>query len=176
MPKPKPFSGKKGASRFASIDEAIEHFRRGGISVLVDDESRENEGDFCIAAEKVSPETINFMTKEGRGLVCLALTTERVEALGLPMMVPRSQNGSRFTTAFTVSIEARKGVTTGISAQDRAHTIATAIDPEAGAVGSGDAGPRFSAPRPAGGGAPPGGTHRGGGGIWPASRDWTPRG
>ena len=132
MPKPKPFSGKKGASRFASIDEAIEHFRRGGISVLVDDESRENEGDFCIAAEKVSPETINFMTKEGRGLVCLALTTERVEALGLPMMVPRSQNGSRFTTAFTVSIEARKGVTTGISAQDRAHTIATAIDPEAG--------------------------------------------
>ena len=131
MSEPEPLSGKEGASRFSSIDGAIEHFRSGGIAILVDDESRENEGDFCIAAEKVSPETINFMTKEGRGLVCLALTSERVEALGLPMMVPRSQNGSSFTTAFTVSIEARKGVTTGISAQDRAHTIATAIDPEA---------------------------------------------
>ncbi len=93
--------------------------------ILVDDEDRENEGDLCLAAEKVTPEAINFMAKYGRGLICLALTGEMVDRLGLPMMA--SKNTSRFGTAFTVSIEARRGVTTGISAQDRATTIQTVM-------------------------------------------------
>lgn len=94
--------------------------------ILVDDEDRENEGDLMIAAEKVTPEAINFMAKYGRGLICLSLTPERAEELKLPMMV--SDNRSRFQTAFTISIEARRGVTTGISAADRATTVLTAID------------------------------------------------
>lgn len=98
--------------------------------ILVDDEDRENEGDLMIAAEKVTPEAINFMAKYGRGLICLSLTPERVEELKLPMMV--SDNRSRFQTAFTVSIEARHGVTTGISAADRATTVLTAIDDRTG--------------------------------------------
>ncbi|HEV8582761.1 MAG TPA: bifunctional 3,4-dihydroxy-2-butanone-4-phosphate synthase/GTP cyclohydrolase II [Thermoanaerobaculia bacterium] len=111
---------------FASIEEAVERFRRGEIVIICDDEDRENEGDFAIAAEKVTPAAINFMAKHGRGLICLALTEERCRALDLPLMV--EDNTSPFGTAFTISIEARGKVTTGISAADRAATILTAID------------------------------------------------
>ncbi|HMK50645.1 MAG TPA: bifunctional 3,4-dihydroxy-2-butanone-4-phosphate synthase/GTP cyclohydrolase II [Thermodesulfovibrionales bacterium] len=116
--------------KFNTIDEAIEDIERGRMVILVDDEDRENEGDLCMAAEKISPEAINFMAKYGRGLICLSLTPERVDELRLPMMT--DDNTSAFGTAFTVSIEAKKGVTTGISAADRAKTISTAIDPKAG--------------------------------------------
>ncbi len=112
------------------VERAIEAIRNGGMVILVDDEDRENEGDLCLAAEMVTPAHINFMAKEGRGLICLSLRPERVEQLGLDMMTGR--NTSRFGTAFTVSIEARRGVSTGISAADRATTIRTAIAPEAG--------------------------------------------
>ncbi len=114
--------------RFNTIDEAIEDIANGKMVILVDDEDRENEGDLCMAAEKVTPEAINFMAKYGRGLICLSLTPERVEELKLPMMT--EENTSPFGTAFTVSIEAKRGVTTGISASDRATTIRTAIDPK----------------------------------------------
>ncbi len=114
----------------ASIPEIIEEVRNGRIIVLVDDEDRENEGDLIVAAQMATPATINFMAKFGRGLVCLALTRSRVEDLGLPLMA--RDNLSRHQTAFTVSIEAREGVTTGISAPDRARTIAVAIDPTRG--------------------------------------------
>ena len=110
----------------AKIAEALEEIREGKMVILVDDEDRENEGDLCMAAEKATPEAINFMARYGRGLICLSLTEEKVEKLQLPMMV--SNNESRFGTAFTVSIEARLGVTTGISAADRATTILTAVD------------------------------------------------
>jgi 3,4-dihydroxy 2-butanone 4-phosphate synthase/GTP cyclohydrolase II len=113
----------------AKIAEALEEIRDGKMVILVDDEDRENEGDLCMAAEKATPEAINFMARYGRGLICLSLTEEKVEELQLPMMV--SNNESRFGTAFTVSIEARLGVTTGISAADRATTILTAVDPGA---------------------------------------------
>ncbi|MEJ2314000.1 MAG: bifunctional 3,4-dihydroxy-2-butanone-4-phosphate synthase/GTP cyclohydrolase II [Nitrospirota bacterium] len=116
--------------KFNTIEEALEDLCEGKMVVLVDDEDRENEGDLCIAAEKVTPEAINFMAMHGRGLICLSLTPERVRALKLPMMA--DENTSSFGTAFTVSIEAKKGVTTGISAQDRATTIKTAIDPSTG--------------------------------------------
>jgi len=109
-----------------TIEEALDEIRQGRMVILVDDEDRENEGDLTMAAEKVTPEAINFMAKYGRGLICLSLTEERLNELRLPMMV--SDNTSRFQTAFTVSIDARKGVTTGISAADRAATILTAID------------------------------------------------
>jgi 3,4-dihydroxy 2-butanone 4-phosphate synthase / GTP cyclohydrolase II len=112
---------------FASIEEAIEQFRQGRIVIIVDDEDRENEGDFAIAAEKVTPQAINFMARYGRGLICLALTHERCDELKLPLMV--EDNTSSFGTAFTVSIEARGKTTTGISAADRAATILTAIHP-----------------------------------------------
>jgi 3,4-dihydroxy 2-butanone 4-phosphate synthase/GTP cyclohydrolase II len=112
---------------FATIEDAIEDIRRGRMVVVVDDEQRENEGDLTIAAQFVTPEAINFMTKEGRGLICLALTPERCDQLGLDLMA--AKNESAFETAFTVSIEAREGVTTGISAHDRARTIQVAIDP-----------------------------------------------
>ena len=108
------------------IEEIIEDARKGKMFILVDDEDRENEGDLIIPAEKATPETINFMAKFGRGLICLAMTGERAAHLGLQLMPQK--NNSRFSTAFTVSIEAREGVTTGISAHDRAHTIAVAID------------------------------------------------
>jgi 3,4-dihydroxy 2-butanone 4-phosphate synthase/GTP cyclohydrolase II len=114
--------------KFDSIEEAIEDIRNGKMVILVDDEDRENEGDLTIAAEKVTPEVINFMAKYGRGLICLSLTPERVEELKLPMMT--DINKSRFGTPFTVSIEAKEGVTTGISAADRARTILTAINPK----------------------------------------------
>jgi len=113
---------------FAPIEAAIEAFRRGEIVIIVDDEDRENEGDLAIAAEKVTPAAVNFMAKHGRGLICLALSEERCRELDLPLMV--EDNTSTFGTAFTISIEARGKVTTGISAADRAATILTAIDPE----------------------------------------------
>jgi len=113
--------------KFNTIDEAIDDIARGKMIILLDDEDRENEGDLCMAAEKVTPEAINFMAKHGRGLICLSLTPERVEQLKLQMMT--DDNTSPFGTAFTVSIEAKKGVTTGISASDRATTILTAINP-----------------------------------------------
>jgi 3,4-dihydroxy 2-butanone 4-phosphate synthase/GTP cyclohydrolase II len=113
---------------FNSVEEAIEDIREGKIVIVVDDEDRENEGDLTIAASKVTPETINFMAKYGRGLICLAMTGKRLDELNIPMMV--GENTSKFGTAFTVSIEARHGVTTGISAADRSHTILTAIDPK----------------------------------------------
>jgi 3,4-dihydroxy 2-butanone 4-phosphate synthase/GTP cyclohydrolase II len=112
---------------FAPIEEAIAQFRQGRFVIIVDDEDRENEGDLAIAAEKVTPAAINFMARFGRGLICLALTEERCEELDLPLMV--QSNTSPFGTAFTVSIEARGKVTTGISAADRAATVLTAIDP-----------------------------------------------
>ena len=114
------------------VEAAIEDVRAGKMVILVDDEDRENEGDLVLAAEKVSSDAINFMAKHGRGLICLALTPERARELDLPMMVPDAHNTTPFGTAFTVSIEARHGVTTGISAADRARTIEVAIDPEAG--------------------------------------------
>jgi len=113
---------------FASIERAAEELREGRFVVIVDDEDRENEGDLVLAAEKATPEAINFMAREGRGLICLALTAERCEELELPPMV--EQNTSSFGTAFTVSVEARGRTTTGISAADRAATVLTAIDPE----------------------------------------------
>ncbi|HSR71563.1 MAG TPA: 3,4-dihydroxy-2-butanone-4-phosphate synthase, partial [Kiloniellales bacterium] len=112
------------------VEEIIEEARNGRMVVLVDDESRENEGDLVIPAQMVTPDAINFMAKYGRGLICLALTRERIEALNLPLMAQR--NESRHDTAFTVSIEARHGVSTGISAPDRARTVAVAIDPTKG--------------------------------------------
>ncbi len=115
----------KATSSIATIEEAIEDIRNGKMIILVDDEDRENEGDLCMAAEKVTPEDINFMAKYGRGLICLALDGAIVDKLGLPMMATR--NTSRFGTAFTVSIEAKRGVTTGISAHDRATTIQTVM-------------------------------------------------
>ncbi|MCZ7687103.1 MAG: 3,4-dihydroxy-2-butanone-4-phosphate synthase [Sandaracinaceae bacterium] len=119
-------------TRLTSIERvhrAIEDIRAGRMVILVDDEDRENEGDLVMAAELVTPEAINFMARHGRGLICLALTEAKVAALELPMMV--DSNRSSRTTAFTVSIEAAQGVTTGISARDRAHTIRTAVAPEA---------------------------------------------
>jgi len=115
------------SSPFAPIEEAIERFRQGRMVIIVDDEDRENEGDLAIAAEKVTPEAINFMAKHGRGLICLSMTEERCNQLELPLMV--QDNTSSFGTAFTVSIEARGKTTTGISAADRAATILTAIHP-----------------------------------------------
>jgi len=113
---------------FSSIPEALEDVRQGKLIIIVDDEDRENEGDLMIAAEKVTPEAINFMAKYGRGLICLALTEERTRELGLSMMV--EDNQSLFETPFTISIDAKEGVTTGISAADRAQTIRVAINPE----------------------------------------------
>lgn len=115
--------------KFKEIQEALERLKMGKMIILVDDEDRENEGDLVVAAEKVTAESINFMSMYGRGLICLAMTEEKCDTLNLPMMV--QDNTSRFTTAFTVSIEAKEGVTTGISAHDRAHTILTAVHPNA---------------------------------------------
>jgi 3,4-dihydroxy 2-butanone 4-phosphate synthase/GTP cyclohydrolase II len=114
----------------SKITEAIEDFRAGKRVVVVDDEDRENEGDLTIAAEKVTPEAINFMARYGRGLICLPMTGERLDELRVPLMVRDEQNNARFGTAFCVPIEARAGVTTGISAGDRARTVLAAIDPK----------------------------------------------
>jgi 3,4-dihydroxy 2-butanone 4-phosphate synthase/GTP cyclohydrolase II len=112
---------------FSPIPEIIDEVRAGRMIILVDNEDRENEGDLMVAAEKITPEKINFMAKHGRGLICLALTEQRCDELKLPLMV--RNNTSAFETAFTVSIEARKNVTTGISASDRSTTVLTAVDP-----------------------------------------------
>ncbi len=114
--------------KFNTIEEAIGDIKNGNMVILVDDEDRENEGDLTMAAEKITPETVNFMAKYGRGLICLTLTSERADELQLTPM--SSENTSHFGTAFTVSIDARKGVTTGISASDRATTILMAINPK----------------------------------------------
>ena len=113
---------------FVTIEEAIDEIRRGRMVVVCDDESRENEGDLTLAAQFATPEAINFMAKEGRGLICLSLTAERCGELGLNLMA--AKNEAPLQTAFTVSVEARRGVTTGISAADRAHTVQVAIDPK----------------------------------------------
>ncbi|MDK2791897.1 MAG: 3,4-dihydroxy 2-butanone 4-phosphate synthase / cyclohydrolase [Deferribacteres bacterium] len=112
-----------------TVEEAIEDIKKGKMIILVDDEDRENEGDLMIAADFVSAEFINFMAKYGRGLICLSMSEEMCDRLELPLMVDNRSNSARFGTAFTVSIEAREGVTTGISAYDRAHTIKVAINP-----------------------------------------------
>ena len=110
----------------SSIEEIIEDARNGKMYILVDDPDRENEGDLIIPAQYASPQTINFMAKHGRGLICLALTKDRIEELELPLMNPSNRKND--LTAFTVSIEAKEGVTTGISAADRAHTISVAVN------------------------------------------------
>jgi 3,4-dihydroxy 2-butanone 4-phosphate synthase / GTP cyclohydrolase II len=126
-----PMEIAKGARRrpghFARIEDAVVEFRLGKMIIVVDDEDRENEGDLTIAAEKVTPEAINFMARHGRGLICLSMTPERLDELEIPLMV--AQNTSRFETAFCVPIEAKGRTTTGISAADRATTVLTALDP-----------------------------------------------
>jgi len=123
---------KDWSDAVSKIEEIIEDARNGRMFVLVDHEDRENEGDLVIPAQMATPDAINFMAKHGRGLICLTLPGERIDALGLPLMA--SHNSSRHETAFTISIEAREGVTTGISAHDRARTISTAIDASKGAA------------------------------------------
>jgi len=123
----KPLSYRENLSH---MDDIIEDARNGRMFVLVDDQQRENEGDLVVSAQMATPDAINFMAKHGRGLICLALTADRIRQLDLPQMARR--NASRHQTAFTVSIEAREGVTTGISASDRARTVAVAIDPTKG--------------------------------------------
>src|SRR5213592_1457081 len=118
---------RKKKSPFAAIEDAVEAIRAGRMVIVVDDEDRENEGDLTIAAEKITPEAVNFMARYGRGLICLSLTPERLDELDIPLMV--SQNSSRFETAFCVSIEAKGRTSTGISASDRAATVLAAIDP-----------------------------------------------
>src|ERR671922_870778 len=118
----------EGDSAFSTVEEALEDVRAGKMVVVCDAEDRENEGDLTLAAQFATPEAVNFMAREARGLICLALTAERCDELGLDLMA--AKNESAFETAFTVSIEARSGVSTGISAADRAHTIQVAIDPK----------------------------------------------
>ncbi|MCA0432840.1 MAG: 3,4-dihydroxy-2-butanone-4-phosphate synthase [Proteobacteria bacterium] len=113
----------------SALSEALEHLRRGGMIVLVDDEDRENEGDIVVAAEFATADAVNFMARHGRGLICLSMAADMIDKFGLPPMT--HNNGARRSTAFTISIEAREGISTGISAADRARTIATAIDPKA---------------------------------------------
>jgi len=120
-------TGPDRSNQFARIEDAIAAIRAGEMVIVADDEDRENEGDLTMAAEKITPEAINFMAKYGRGLICLAMTPERLDELEIPLMVPN--NSSRFETAFCVSIEAREHTTTGISAADRAATVLAAIDP-----------------------------------------------
>ncbi|MEM8770704.1 MAG: 3,4-dihydroxy-2-butanone-4-phosphate synthase [Pseudomonadota bacterium] len=115
----------------ASVPEVIAAFKTGETVIIVDDEDRENEGDLALAADFVTPETVNFFAKEGRGLICTAMAPTLVDRFNLELMVPQTENRSGFGTAFTVSVEAASGVTTGISAHDRAHTIRTLIDPAA---------------------------------------------
>src|SRR5688500_19182532 len=112
---------------FATIEEALDEVRAGRMVVVCDDEDRENEGALTLAAQFATPEAINVMATHGRGLICLALTPDRCDELGLDLMA--AKNESPFQTAFTVSVEAREGITTGISAHDRAHTVQVAIDP-----------------------------------------------
>ncbi len=116
-------------SALATVEEAIEEFRAGRFLIIVDDEDRENEGDLVLPAEVVTPDAINFMAKHGRGLICMPMTEERLDELGIPLMLPPDRNTSAHSTPFTVSVEARRGVTTGISAYDRAQTVRVLIDP-----------------------------------------------
>ncbi|HEX2461532.1 MAG TPA: bifunctional 3,4-dihydroxy-2-butanone-4-phosphate synthase/GTP cyclohydrolase II [Vicinamibacterales bacterium] len=127
-PKIRIAKGARRRSPFASIDEAIGVIRAGRMVIVVDDEDRENEGDLTIAAEKVTPEAINFMARYGRGLICMSMTAERLDQLEVPLMV--NQNTTPFNTAFCISIEAKQDVSTGISAADRAATVRAAIDPK----------------------------------------------
>jgi 3,4-dihydroxy 2-butanone 4-phosphate synthase/GTP cyclohydrolase II len=127
MSKPRIVKGSKKGSPFAPIEDAVQAIRDGKIVIVLDDEDRENEGDLTIAAEKITPEAINFMAKHGRGLICMPLTGERLDQLEIPLMVEK--NTTSFNTAFCVSIEAKKNVSTGISASDRANTVLAAIDP-----------------------------------------------
>jgi 3,4-dihydroxy 2-butanone 4-phosphate synthase / GTP cyclohydrolase II len=120
--------GARSATPFAPVESAIEGIRQGEMVIVVDDEDRENEGDLTIAAEKVTPEIINFMATHGRGLICMPMTGERLDALEIPLQ--SQKNTTPFDTAFCVGIEARRGVTTGISARDRATTVLAAIDPK----------------------------------------------
>ncbi len=129
--KPKRFVWSDDRSAISTPAELIEEAKAGRIFIMIDDENRENEGDLIIPGEHATPEAINFMARYGRGLICLALDRHRIETLGLPLV--SRQNASRHGTAFTISIEARDGVTTGISAADRARTIQVAIDPESNA-------------------------------------------
>ena len=122
-------AARRDTREFAEIEKAIEAIRAGKMVIVLDDEERENEGDLVIAAEKITPEAINFMAQHGRGLICLAMTAERLDELEIPLMV--ANNSSRFETAFCVSIDAREDTTTGISAADRAVTVRKAIDPTA---------------------------------------------
>jgi 3,4-dihydroxy 2-butanone 4-phosphate synthase / GTP cyclohydrolase II len=117
---------------FDRIEKAMRDLREGRMVVMMDDEDRENEGDLVLAAEKATPEAINFMIRFGRGLVCLAMAPAEIDRLGLKLMKSEAENQSPFRTAFTVSIEAAKGVTTGISAFDRCHTIQVAVNPSSG--------------------------------------------
>ncbi|MGH8188441.1 MAG: 3,4-dihydroxy-2-butanone-4-phosphate synthase, partial [Steroidobacteraceae bacterium] len=119
--------GSKKGSPFAPIEDAVEAIREGRMIIVVDDEDRENEGDLTIAADKVTPEAINFMARQGRGLICMPMTGDRLDQLEIPLMVER--NTTSFNTAFCVSVEAKQNVSTGISASDRAHTVLAAIDP-----------------------------------------------
>jgi 3,4-dihydroxy 2-butanone 4-phosphate synthase/GTP cyclohydrolase II len=114
---------------FASVEEAVAEFRAGRFVIIVDDEHRENEGDLAIAAEKVTPEAINFMATHGRGLICMPMLGSRLDELKIPLMVPPAENDSSFGTAFTVSVDYKHGTTTGISAYDRAATVRALIDP-----------------------------------------------
>ncbi len=116
------------SKQFASIETALEDLRAGKMVIVADDEDRENEGDLTIAAEKVTPDVINFMAVHGRGLICMPMTGERLDELNVPLMV--SDNTSSYGTAFCVSIEAKDGVSTGISAADRARTVLAAVDPQ----------------------------------------------
>jgi 3,4-dihydroxy 2-butanone 4-phosphate synthase/GTP cyclohydrolase II len=127
MPRLKIAKGNRRRGPFASIEEAMQAIRDGAMVIVVDDEDRENEGDLTIAAEKITPETINFMARYGRGLICMPMTGERLDELDIPLMV--SQNTAQFSTAFCVSIEAKGVTSTGISARDRAATVLAAIDP-----------------------------------------------
>src|SRR5687768_17829367 len=120
--------GAKSAGPFAAVEDAVEAIRRGEMVIVVDDEDRENEGDLTMAAEKVTPEAINFMARFGRGLICLPMTGERLDKLEIPLMV--TKNSTRFETAFCVPIEAKRGTSTGISAADRAATVKAAINPK----------------------------------------------
>ncbi|MBI3742888.1 MAG: 3,4-dihydroxy-2-butanone-4-phosphate synthase, partial [Chloroflexi bacterium] len=117
-------------SPLSTIEQALQDLRDGKFVILVDDEDRENEGDLVLAAERVTPEAINFMAMHGRGLICVPMTRERLEELRIPMMVSDIDNTSSMGTAFTVSVEAKQGTTTGISAFDRAATVKALIDPK----------------------------------------------
>ena len=120
--------GARSSGPFAAVEDAVAAIRRGDMVIVVDDEDRENEGDLTMAAEKVTPEAINFMAKHGRGLICLPMTGERLDELNIPLMVEK--NSTRFETAFCVAIEAKRGTSTGISAADRSATVRAAIDPK----------------------------------------------